>query len=648
MALYIEKIIMHNRAPFEHLELNLKESGIVLLSAYNGGGKTTILSHIADAFYEMAKTCYSEEFEKNADKYYRLSSSLFSLDLSKPSIVYIRFVLDGEKIDYVDIREKCTREQYNEAININDRIDFEKIERNLIENNHLKEYFSELDKTHIQKVFETNIATYFPAYRFDWPGYLNDEYKNVKFNTKIKYSGYLPNRIEVVDAIQPLTDWMMDVLLDWQINGGTKKTTLQPDEKSTIDTTPEELKIWNLLNRIIDMAVINKEGGKLRLGIGRRNNSGMRISIMRDCGEKSFVKYPSIYNISSGEMSVLSIFGEVLHQADTISCVNDVSGIVLIDEIDKHLHMLIQKQVLPRLIAFFPNIQFIISSHSPFTTIGLSSSEQEKRTEMFVLSRQETINSPLMDNPIFEDAYKTMISENERYAREYAEECKRLNEIIKANTKPIIVTEGKTDWMHLEAALKALEIADIDVDFDKFVGCRGNRALMQYIKNLAMFEQPRKVVAVFDRDDESMMQMFENNEHHYYDYGNNVFAFVIPIANESEYGSNISIEHYYKKKDLLKEYEGRRLFLGTEFFETGNSRNGLFHTPIKCIKNKCKVNGIIDDKVYKKDDLQEECSIALSKAKFAENIYNKTLFAEGFDFSEFNRIFDIIREIQNL
>ena len=40
-------------------------------------------------------------------------------------------------------------------------------------------------------------------------------------------------------------------------------------------------------------------------------------------------------------------------------------GIILIDEIDLHLHPLWQRDVVSRLTETFPNCQFIISTHSP-------------------------------------------------------------------------------------------------------------------------------------------------------------------------------------------------------------------------------------------------------------------------------------------
>jgi predicted ATP-binding protein involved in virulence len=43
----------------------------------------------------------------------------------------------------------------------------------------------------------------------------------------------------------------------------------------------------------------------------------------------------------------------------------DTEGIVLIDEVDLHLHPGWQQKILPELTQTFPNIQFIVSTHSP-------------------------------------------------------------------------------------------------------------------------------------------------------------------------------------------------------------------------------------------------------------------------------------------
>ena len=44
----------------------------------------------------------------------------------------------------------------------------------------------------------------------------------------------------------------------------------------------------------------------------------------------------------------------------------DIPGIVLIDEIETHLHLELQKKIMELLTTMFPNVQFIVSTHSPF------------------------------------------------------------------------------------------------------------------------------------------------------------------------------------------------------------------------------------------------------------------------------------------
>ena len=44
----------------------------------------------------------------------------------------------------------------------------------------------------------------------------------------------------------------------------------------------------------------------------------------------------------------------------------NLPGIVVIDEIETHLHLELQKNIIPLLTTIFPNIQFIMTTHSPF------------------------------------------------------------------------------------------------------------------------------------------------------------------------------------------------------------------------------------------------------------------------------------------
>lgn len=75
----------------------------------------------------------------------------------------------------------------------------------------------------------------------------------------------------------------------------------------------------------------------------------------------------TLNSLSSGYSSILNVVTEIIIRMERNKKKNyDVQGIVIIDEIEAHLHLSLQKKILKFLTDFFPNIQFIVSSHSPF------------------------------------------------------------------------------------------------------------------------------------------------------------------------------------------------------------------------------------------------------------------------------------------
>lgn len=515
MAFFIEKMIFHNRAPFKHLELNFKDKDIILLNAVNGGGKTTVLSHIADAFYELARKYYQEEFEGRQFKFYRVSSAIYNLNPEEASFVYIRFNLNGEQVDYVDVRNHTTLDYYNEAIVLENKIPFSSFSNQLEKRNGIKFFSSNLNEQKAKEVFEQNIATYFPSYRFEYPGYLNDVYKpQLKFDYEGRFSGYLPNPIEVITDLPNLANWLMDVVLDGQIYKKTQTVSVGNDKTVDVDVTPEMLNIFNSLNSIINQALYNNRG-TLRLGIGKRSNPGQRISVMLDTKDgPSSTYYPSIFNISAGEACIITMFGEILRQADNLGKYSDISGIVIIDEIDKHLHIKLQKEILPRLFGVFPNIQFILSSHSPFVSMGLANN-LPMRSKIIDLSGGEGIEITPQENPLYEEVYQMMLNENEQY--------KKMYEALKASRKEykLLVEDSyaqiyKIAWLKLKGI--DFDKDNLDVIFDSnsdFEIIRGNDcngvAGILNAKSTELYKG-MKIIGLFDYDQEGSEKFYNLKE----------------------------------------------------------------------------------------------------------------------------------------
>jgi predicted ATP-binding protein involved in virulence len=83
-------------------------------------------------------------------------------------------------------------------------------------------------------------------------------------------------------------------------------------------------------------------------------------------------------NLSHGQRTILSMVGDIAFKASILNphlgaeAANSTRGIVLIDEIDLHLHPTWQKLIIPALLKAFPRLQFVATTHSPFVIQSLS------------------------------------------------------------------------------------------------------------------------------------------------------------------------------------------------------------------------------------------------------------------------------------
>ncbi|MDR2704274.1 MAG: AAA family ATPase [Planctomycetaceae bacterium] len=91
--------------------------------------------------------------------------------------------------------------------------------------------------------------------------------------------------------------------------------------------------------------------------------SPLRMEVVKD-GFKLRVD-----QLSDGEKCLMAMIGDIARRLAIANpdCENPLesNGIVLIDEIDLHVHPVWQHDIIPQLTATFPNCQFIISTHSP-------------------------------------------------------------------------------------------------------------------------------------------------------------------------------------------------------------------------------------------------------------------------------------------
>lgn len=95
------------------------------------------------------------------------------------------------------------------------------------------------------------------------------------------------------------------------------------------------------------------------------------------------IRVPATW-LSQGYQSLIAwladLVGYILLEGGAHIEAKDMEGLVLVDEIDLHLHPTWQVRLIPALKEVFPNLQFIATTHSPMVLPGLAAEE------IFILS----------------------------------------------------------------------------------------------------------------------------------------------------------------------------------------------------------------------------------------------------------------------
>lgn len=110
----------------------------------------------------------------------------------------------------------------------------------------------------------------------------------------------------------------------------------------------------------------------------------LEIYIYRD---NEVERFP-VRMLSDGEKGIISLVADIAYRMallnpNLLNKILDTPGVVLIDEIDLHLHPSWQKKVVGSLMSIFPNIQFVVTTHSPSILLNVP------RENIWILNQNE-------------------------------------------------------------------------------------------------------------------------------------------------------------------------------------------------------------------------------------------------------------------
>lgn len=296
--------------------------------------------------------------------------------------------------------------------------------------------------------------------------------------------------------------------------------------------------------------------------------------------------------------------------------------------------------------------QIFATSHSPAFY-----AYDNDRTKVFRLCQKngktelnscsETIDEELGYAKIYE-RYIEQIERLECARKESALALSALTDELAQSQRPIILTEGKTDASLLRLAIEKLELHDFDEWIIKPVlleDTRSNDALRRALLSISQNSiTDRLVIGMFDRDIEVKFDQHDIRRDTFAKLSEHVYAFAIPVPHNRPEGNFISIEHYFTDEEIKTSLDGKRLFMGIEFYKTGCFK-GDEDFVYKGI-NACETIKIIEHEsncfVTSKDGTRD---YSISKSLFVESIKEKKPGFETISFIEFTKIFSIIEAI---
>lgn len=661
--MYIKKLVYEHVGPIRNIEINMpmndnRTPKPVILVGENGSGKSTLLSNIVDAFYEIAGKAYNNARQPDDDSGHQYYKAITPIEISSGQKYMFSYIAlqDSKEYSYIykcgnlsvsDLKkklglEKSTNLRWSESVNFK---------------------HTSCDKEDANRIWNNSVICYFGPDRYEKPAWMGDKYHQIDNfahpTLRANWNGKLDAPISVKDVVSVNLQWLLDVIVDSRpdVEGNIGNLSLSHvDAGALIELRKARENLELIMSNIL--------GEDVYFGLNFRNSGRQRLKIQRK--KDGSVIAPSLDSLSTGQLAIFNMFATIIRYAD-LNMMNrsidlsKISGIVAIDEIELHLHAKLQKEVLPKLIKLFPNVQFVITTHAPLFLLGMQETFGDDGYEIYEMPAATRISVERFSE--FQRAYD-YFKKTEAYQKDAQEAIAS----VMSSKNAIVVTEGATDWKHMKTAMAVLrdnevyaELFDgLDFDFFEYEPANskdeaehklemGDKALISICENYAKLPQNVRYIFVADRDVETTSKKMGCTTGQYKKWAPNVYSFLLPIPESRKETPYICIEHMYSDEQIKTEVVvngvARRLYLGNEFDCRGLAPaiDRYCEKSSICGPDKISIiEGSQGDKITSINGNDGVANYALSKMNFAKHVM---AHPECFNFDNFVEIFKIIKAI---
>lgn len=550
--LQLKSLLIENSGPIEELSVDFKftEDGLpkpLIFVGENGSGKTTALSFLIDSLLQFASTKFNNVLasEDMGRLFYRIRSNDIRVG-SDSSVSHVKFQFDNKDLHYVDrvSNVSCDINQLRQKLGL--PIDFSMTQKEKCEKSHSQKIEG------IGEVFLDGSYIFFPSSRREVPHWLQERgLHQERYRNQQRFTTKLDKSLIVESAAEDIAAWIMDGLLD-KLNN--------KHEVSGIDVANQILKEI-LEDPLAHFAIAPRNvWPRVQIYTGEDVDDDTKVSTRT-------LAIPSLANLSAGQSMLLSMFGTIASHGtlSQLRKLDEITGIVLIDEAEVYLHTHLQRNVLPKLIKLFPRIQFVISTHSPSFLMGMK--------DMFGVNGFQILDMP-SGTPIDVDQFSEVGAAVDalRETKVFKNEIK--SQIEEWRERPILIVEGKSDAIWINKLWETEKNSEPPFAVLIAKNCRYLRYLLEDAGFIDEVGDHQRVLGLFDfdaaYDDWNGCKAAYPNEE-----GSDETGLLRKHAVKSIYAGLLPIPEH-RKKQAGKRFGGKSLFtielyLTDEQLKAGNN-----------------------------------------------------------------------------
>lgn len=426
--MFLKSMVLHNFRCFSELEVNFNNR-LTVIVGNNGAGKSTVLeaATIAAGTLTSAMDGLTNYGIKKSDAHYKCFDLGSNVDVQPQFPVEITATgeIEGEKKIW---------------------------SRNLKSANSRGGLASAKELTAVAEKYQERMRSgdkelKLPIISYYGTGRLWDQHREKKSNTFEKNNrsnGY-------IDSLDGAANDKL--MMKW-----FQKMTMQQLQRS--QEIPEFTAVKMAMEQVFasitgfaDVKVqFNLDTGDIDIVYFDKNNEHVRIPVSQ---------------LSDGYKCTISLIADIAYRMAILNpqlldkVLTETEGIVLIDEIDLHLHPTWQKRILKDLMNIFPKVQFIVSTHAPEVINSVKS-------DSIVI---------LKDNTVFLAADETYGKDANTILREIMEVSARPDD-VRILFERFYALLDKGEWSQAEAVIEKLE-SEIGNNDAEVNSCRARLELEQ-------------------------------------------------------------------------------------------------------------------------------------------------------------------------